>query len=278
MKKASLLSFLFVCLSLSGWAQKGLIKGFDFDKFNVLDKEAEWLCKYDRVAWITSDSVMTEPDSVLKSLGTMWFVVPGKENIWWWAFYGRMDGGVFTEVLSYYVDTSGTIHKNISLPYDKTLNQSLATAISNAMARMVESQPASYQKIRHNQYVRVLADNTIQVWILPAYQPTSVAVYGGDYTAIYSADGTKRVSESYNFLEEPMGFKTSPSGRTITVQYPQLKTPPLCAIFFARYYAPYFKNIYLECDNSNSMLVTEKDGSYWVHAAKEPEKKKKNKK
>ncbi|MDP2364963.1 MAG: hypothetical protein Q8M94_14490, partial [Ignavibacteria bacterium] len=46
-----------------------------------------YFLQYDRMAWISSDSVLKEPETVLKGLGREWFCYQDQNNIWH-AIYG----------------------------------------------------------------------------------------------------------------------------------------------------------------------------------------------
>lgn len=261
MMKRAVLPLLLVLFAVTAWGQK--IKGFDFDKFHEWDEEAQWLVRYDRVAWITSDSVSSEPEAIMEALDGTWFCVPGQGDVMWWAFYGRMEQDSFVTVISYFVDTLGKVHKNNGREYDRILNQSIATAITNASKAFAAVRPAEHA-IRHNVYVRLQDDATIKVWILPAFQPDGTAVYGGDYAAVFNSEGNKLISEDYHFLPSLYGFK--PGNKEIEILYTQYNTPPLGAIFFLHYYAPYFKTIYVRCAKSLSTYYKDGDKGYWIHA------------
>jgi len=58
----------------------------------------------------------------------------------------------------------------------------------------------------------------------------------------------------------------------------EIEKPTLGGVFFVWYYKAYFTKIVLETKNSISTLFQHEDKTYyWVHAVKEPEKKKKMK-
>lgn len=268
MKKIIIL--LFTGLTTVTYGQK--LKGPDFDiaDFNKKMDVAEWLYMYDKVAWRTSDSVMAQDKKDLGRLGSDWFCF--QKNDTWHAVYGKYENNQFDLVFHYKV-ANGQISKT---------NETVDTALLHRYSRALQT---ASEQIKHlkdtvdlgfNQYIKENDDKTISVWILPAFQPNNVAVYGGEFIYTIDKTGTEVLKDDSYFQGQFRGFKVD-NPREIWINYRETDKPTLGAIFFAWYYKSYFTKIVI--DNSKSISIPLKsDKSWtWIHAEKQPEKKKKKK-
>lgn len=86
--------------------------------------------------------------------------------------------------------------------------------------------------VRFNQYIKENEDQTFSVWLLPAFQPNSVAVYGGEFIYNIASTGTKILRDDSYFQGEFHGFKVD-NPPEIWLNYEDLEKPTLGAAFFA---------------------------------------------
>ena len=91
MKKTFVL--IFTLLSLS------LIQAQDFDikDFNEKTETADWLLRYDLVAWYSTDTLMTKDKERINKLGREWFCFQDSTNTWH-SVYGKYENGANMKV------------------------------------------------------------------------------------------------------------------------------------------------------------------------------------
>ena len=264
--KQTLFTLLVILFSKSLDAQ-----AFNFQDFDNHVETAEYLCAYDKIAWWTSDVVVTEDKEELAKLNRIWFCLPFEDS--WRAYYGYQEGGDFIPVFQYEVDSSNQV-KRIFEPRDSVLLNPLSRALSNAFEQMESSNPPT--ALRFNQYIRKTEKDEIEVWILPAFQPSSTAVFGGEFYYKYDSSGNELMTKEIYLQDEYRGFKVD-EPREIWLDYTDIDEPTIGAVFFVMYYKNYFTSINLETSKSISTLVSG-DGTYnWVHILKETKKKRKKK-
>lgn len=232
-------------------------------RFNLKMDTVYWLCEYDDIAWWTSDSVLATPKEEQSRLGGEWFCI--KKGDTWHALYGKYENNKFHMVYHYEVDTTNKVKRVFSSIDSSTLN-SHCRALINANKRMKEF-PDSV-RVRFNQYIRRNPDNTLSVWLLPAFTTNSIAVYGGEFYYLFDETGNNLVAKS-EYSQGYKGFKPDKS-KEIWLNYELQDEPTLGAIFFVWYYRAYFNRIVADAKKFKSTLFYEKDkGYYWVHAVKE---------
>lgn len=243
---------------------------FDIVDFSKKMEVVEWLYEYDMVAWKTTDSVMVQDKNKLERLGSDWFCF--KKNDTWHAVYGKYENNQFDLVFHFKVKNS-----NVSKTVDN-IDTTLLNRYSRAM-RTANSQIAALKdtfKLRFNQYIRENDDSTLSVWILPAFQPNSVAIYGGEFIYIIDKTGTKVLKDDSYFQGQFRGFKVGVA-REIYINYQETEKPTLGAIFFAWYYKSYFTKIVIDNSETFSTPFKSENSWIWIHVEKESEKKKRKK-
>lgn len=263
-----LLTILFFGLTTFVYGQQN----FDITDFNKKMEVAEWLYKYDMVAWWTSDSVMTQDKKEIERLGKEWFCF--ERNDIWHAVYGKYENNQFDLVFHFKVDNKGQVSRT-NETVDRTLLNKYSKALQIANNKLKALQDTV--NIRFNQYIKDNDGKTLSVWILPAFQPNSVAVYGGEFIYTIDPTGNKVHKDDSYFQGQFRGFKVD-NPREIWLNYQETEKPTLGAVFFAWYYKSYFTKIVIDNSKSISTLFKADDNWTWIHALKEPEKKKKKKK
>lgn len=265
--KSFFLALLFLTQTLLVFGQKPKDVGPDFDiaDFNKKFEVAEWLVRYDTVAWVTTDVMLTQDQADLARLGKEWFCFQDKKNVWH-AVYGKFENDKFDLVFHFILDAAGKVARSDD-KLDQEFLKTHARALNTAQKKLIESIPANSPT--HNQYIKRNADETFTVWLLPAFQTSGVAVYGGEFVYALDQTGAKITKDESYFQGAFRGFKTTPP-REIWLNYREQEKPTLGAIFFVWYYKKYFTVIYI--DNAKSTSTVIKDGAngyIWLHTEKD---------
>lgn len=260
MKYMRILSLAFLPLVVFGQALKTTETAFDIDSFNKKFEAAQWLVAYDKVAWKTTDLVMTGDKAELARLGRDWFCFQDSKGVWH-AVYGKLENSKFDQVFHYVVDGSGKIARTTD-KIDETFLIAHAKALQLAQKKLIEVIPAGSPT--HNTYIKRNDDKTFNVWIFPAFQTNGVAVYGGEF--IYTIDVTaEKITKDESYFQGAFrGFNAKPP-REIWLNYTEKEKPTLGSIFFVWYYKDYFTRISIKNAKSMSSVIKNGDEYMWVH-------------
>lgn len=268
-----LLTLLFIGFTTLAYGRKSKGPNFDITDFNKKTDIAEWLFVYDMVAWQTSDSVMTQDKKDLERLGGDWFCFQ-KDEIWH-AVYGKYENHQFDLVFHFKIDNEGKANQTTERVDTALLHRySRALQIANSQIKALRDTVG----LRFNQYIKENDDHTLSVWILPAFQPNGLAVYGGEF--IYTIDpmGMQIIKDESYFQGTFRGFKVDhKEPGEIRIRYPDTEKPTLGAVFFAWYYKSYFTKIIIDTSKSISIPFKSDNSWTWIHAVKESEEKKRKK-
>lgn len=260
-----ILALFFTGLTTLIYAQEAIGPDFDIDDFNEKTEVAEWLVEYDMVAWITSDSVMVQDKKDLERLGNEWFCF--KKNDTWHAVYGKYENNQFDLVFHFKVDNKGNVRRT---------NETVDTSLLHRYSRALQTANKQIEKLkdtvnlRFNQYIKENDDKTLSVWILPAFQPSSFAIYGGEFIYTIDETGKKVLKDDSYFQGQFRGFRVG-EPREIRLNYREKEKPTLGAVFFAWYYKSYFTRIVIDNANSFSMPFKSDNNWIWVHSEKDPD-------
>lgn len=237
---------------------------FDIKSFNDKFEIAQWLFKYDAIAWWTSDSVSASSKEEQNKLGNEWFCYLDKDI--WHAAYGKYTNNKFDLIFHYTVDTTAKV-KRVFTSIDTSITNSYSRALINANR---ELQPLKdTNKVQFNQFVKRNDDGTLSIWLLPAFSTSGFAIYGGEFFYKYDQSGNILLDKSEYFKGNFKGFKAD-KPREIWLNYRDLEKPTLGSIFFVWYYKKYFTKIFIDTKKYNSCLLYEPDkGYYWIHVEKE---------
>lgn len=268
-----ILAFISLTFVAFGQNDKKKSPSFDIADFNKKFEVAEWLVKYDLVAWKTSDVLMTQDKKELERLGREWFCFQDKNGMWH-AIYGKYENGKFDLVFHFTMDSASKITRTNEKVDAEFLN-SHARALNTAHNQMAIAVKDAVTP-RFNQYIKQNADKTFTVWLLPAFQTNGVAVYGGEFIYTIDQTGNKITKDESYFQGNFRGFKAD-NPREIWLNYRDTEQPTLGAIFFVWYYKQYFTKIFIDNSKSTSTVIQNADKNYlWVHVEKEPEAKDKD--
>lgn len=259
------LLFLSISLLISSLAiaqKDGLPKNFDMQVFFERSTTADWLCAYDMVAWHSTDLVRNEDPEDHEELGPEWFCYQD-EFYQWHAFYGKLNQETeeYNVVFHYVIDTiSGKI-----LKAEKEVAQDLLNPLARVVSRGAHTlfNKGMLDVIRWNWYVRYNEAKEIEFYAFPAFQPDGKAPYGGELFLLFDPTGKKQ-KEEVLLMEEDIRYFMPDTAKTITLTYPEREMPTLGAVFYAQYYAKYFKFINIQTKNCISMYAEK----MWAHIPK----------
>ncbi len=256
------------------FGQKKSKNGFDIQDFQEKATDAEWLVEYDMVAWWTSDSVSAQPEEKRQNIGKEWFCFQSEDNVWH-AIYGKYSNSNYKVAFHYTVDTSWTVKRSFE-QIDSTILNGHSRALITARKQIGNISDSLNLAI--NQYVRKNKNGTFEVWLLPAFQPNSYAVYGGEYVYTISSNGNQIIKDNSYFQGKFKAYKVDNNPVEIWLNYSELEKPTVGAIFYVWYYKKYFKNIFLETKfYTTTAFKTESTGYTWLHMKREDDKRKKKK-
>jgi len=269
-----IVTILFCALTVLSFGQKNENKepNFDIADFSEKYKVAVWLFNYDRVAWITTDSVKIQDKKELERLGDEWFCYKDQGNTWH-AVYGKYVNRAYDLIFHFTADENFKV-KRINDAVDTLILNSYSRALITANKQI--SAIKAKVKIGFNQYIKQNEDKTFSVWIFPGLQSNGVAVYGGEFIYTIDQSGNTILKDDSYFQGSFRGFNVD-NTKDIRLSYPEIDKPTLGAVFFVWYYFQYFKSIYIDCSKSNSTLTKDIDNKFhWIHTVKEPEKEEKD--
>lgn len=264
MKYVRILFLAFLPLVVFGQSPSTDKPKFDIADFSKKFEVAQWLVAYDTVAWKTTDLVMASDKAELARLGREWFCFQDSKSIWH-AVYGKLEKNRFDQVFHYVVDGTGKIARTTE-KIDEEFLIAHAKALSLAQNKLSEAIPTGSPI--HNTYIKRNDDKTFNVWLLPAFQPNNVAVYGGEFVYTIDAAAEKITKDDSYFQGAFRGFNAKPP-REIWLNYSEKEKPTLGAIFFVWYYKEYFTKIYIDNAKSTSSVIKQGSEYIWVHVEKE---------
>lgn len=267
MSKISLTILSFFILN-SVFSQKKPDQSLFIKDFQSKANDAEWLVEYDMIAWWTSDSISAQPEEKRKNIGKEWFCFQSSDKIWH-AVYGKYDNSQYNVAFHYIVDTSWIVKRS----YD-VIDTAILIGHSKALIaarKQMGSIPDSFN-LAMNQYVRKNPDESYQVWIFPAFQPNSYAVYGGEYVYTISSNGNNIIKDDSYFQGKFKAYLVDNNRKEIRLNYTELESPTIGGVFYIWYYKKYFSNIFLETKYySTTAFNNENSGYTWLHMERERE-------
>jgi len=253
-------------------AQKKNDIGFDMADFSAKSDLAVWLYMYDKVAWWTSDSLMTYSKDEHSRLGKDWFCF--EQDSTWHAAYGKYSNGEYDLVFHFIINDSGFVER-IYESVDTSLTYRYSRALQTAY-RSCRDTIAQFN-IRYNHYIKENEDKTINVWIFPAFQPDGNAIYGGEFIYVLDFSGEK-IIKGDSYFNGFRAYNIDDESDEIWLNYVDQEKPTMGSVFFAWYYKDYFPKIYIDNATSFTTLIYGGDQWTWLTAMKKVEVDKKKKK
>ena len=241
------------------------VGGFPYRAFAVNERIANWILAYDRVAWITSDSVMAAPPALRDGLGGEWFCLEQADT--WHAVYGRYSADSQRyRIVFHYQGGATSPFVSSKAPLDTLELVAFARALSEARAAFPDTLTAT--NIRFNQYVRRLPDRSIEVWFLPAQQSNGLIVWGAELRYIYASDGGARLASTVT--GSALRGLYPDTTRTVDINERTRDIPSVGAIFVLLAYKHDFQKIYVWTSRFLTTLVRGDDGQYvWINAVRD---------
>lgn len=255
LRSASLILFLTVI----GWASRAQEVPFPFTVFLERDSLARELLRYDACAWRSSDALLQNDTASLRRLGPEWLCY--RRSGRWNAVFGRFDTTTDRyDIVVHYVLTD-TLPGHSSEPLDTAAVTASARALHQAAALVPGEFTTS--KLRFNQYVLPTSIGLV-VWILPAWQPSGVAVFGGE--AELSFDSTGHHLQKQRAIPGPLrGFQPDSTVEFRIDSNTRDDVPTVGDLFFYYLVRRHFKKIRIKTGKYSSSLVPTDSGEVWVH-------------
>lgn len=264
MNRLRLLAGLVLLLAMTVSGQDFKKPAFDLNEFNKNVIVAEWLCRYDEIAWRTSDIVMKQSPAEIKRLGGEWFCFQAPDKKWH-AIYGKYAKNKFDLVFHFVVNSNFKISRVYTRVDTADLNSySRALITANREIKSIKDSA----RIMFNQYIKKNEDKSFTVWIFPAFQPNRNAVFGGEFIFTIDKTGNQILKNDSYYLGSFKAFKVD-KPKPVRLEYKENERPTLGSIFYARYYRKYFTDIMIVNRNHMSALVKEDNGTYsWLQLEK----------
>jgi hypothetical protein len=240
------------------------IGGFPYAVFSDSEAIARWILSYDRVAWVTSDSVLAAPADVRSQLGGEWFCY--QEQGRWHAVYGRYstDSDRY-HVVFHYESSSNLQFRTTTLPVDTASLLPLARALSHGRSAFPDSLTGTGAAF--NQYLRRLPDSTMEIWYLPAQQSNGLITWGVEVHQLYTADGRQLVRS----VSVGSGLRGAypDTAREVEIDEERQEVPSVGAIFFLLSYHRAFRHIGVWTSHFLSTIAQADSGQLvWIHAVR----------
>ena len=241
-------------------ADTARVGGFLVHQFQANDTVARWLVGYDAVAWVTSDLAMKLPADDQKRLGNEWFCF--KQFDIWHAVYGRYDSLADRyDLVAHYQETGNGFVVSGS-PVDTSRMLDFARALHTTQAH----RPSAVRPpVRYNQYIRRLADDRIEVSLLPAWQPNGVIAYGADFRQTLDSTGRTLLDSAYT-VDRLRGIRPDTT-LAFEMWDEQHEVPTVDDLFFVYAYHKYFASITIFNRRflSRFLIESSPEQAFWLH-------------
>lgn len=230
------------------------------ENFQRNTNEAVWLLGYDRIAWISSDTAMTEPNSIKAKMGAEWFCYLDSMQIWH-IFFGKLDTVSlnYEAAIHYTIDSKGRFKRSENIP-NATLCTGLAKSIFYARYLLHNNTPSV--PVNMNTYVRPQKDS-IEVWFLPAILPNYTFPFGGEFRYVFDISGDKLLRKDIKY--DKFYVVEPDTARKITLDYRKYAEPTVGGIFFVLQNYMFFKQITIETQWGLSGLLPNDNNPIWAH-------------
>ena len=235
---------------------------FPIEQFQGNDTTARWLLAYDRCAWRSSDELVKQPREALDGLGPVWMCL--EEDGTWHALYGRFDEAAERYTVRFHYQVARSSVSLSSAPLDSAR----MTAAARALAAAVGSLPDAFRRsgARFNSYVQFRGESGLSVWILPAWQPNGVALFGAEARYDYSADGSTRVGQ--HVIPGPLRGTRPDTAVAFRIDSNGSDAPTVGDLFFHYLMRPYFASMRILTPRYSSSIVRVADDEAWVHVVR----------
>ena len=257
MKKSILFVLLIILLPWIGKPQSTSPK-FDSITFNEQLEIANQLIECEYYTQLAADEF-----SKLEDISsTNWFTFV--ENQTWHTVGGISDGNTFRITKHVIYDSASSILDYTGISDSSKLIASFAAlAEANKQFQLIRDTSNLY----FNSFVLWHPDQTVSVWILPAFQPSGQAIYGVEWEYIFDKSGKNLLMQN-SFTNRITGIWIG-QPRELWLNYRNIDKPTLGSVFFAQSFRDYFTRIRIDTRISTSTTKKETSGKYsWSHRMK----------
>lgn len=238
------------------------IPGYDPAIFSHQQAIARWCYDYEEIAGLAADTLRTLGKPGLTRLETTGFCYQESSGKWH-ILYGTFKNQQFHSLFHFSVDSGFITRGEADLP-DTSLVQPCIRALMKASELVnIEGDSAG---IHLSQYVRILPDKSVEVFIFPAFQPSGQAVYGVEWEFVFSPRG--------NVLLNASGYQSAPKGvwigqpRELWLNYRNTDFPTVGSLFFSWSFKDFFKRIHI--DTRLGTFTLSKNSSGWYEWKNKP--------
>lgn len=225
---------------------------------------ARWLTRYDRIAWVSSDSVLAAPSQMQAELGPEWFCDTLRGA--WHAFYGRYDASADTYriVFHFAVDTTGRLRSS-TVAVDSTRVLAMARALHVTQRRLPPT--IAPPGLSLNAYVRWMNPALLEVRFLPAFQRNGTLVIGGEATYALNATGRVVLDSTYHFT----GYRAVRPDTSVAITIPaeDREYPTVGQLFFVLNFHQSFRALNIRTRRIFGSLFTGGEGPDFVFAVRD---------
>jgi hypothetical protein len=231
-----------------------------FEDFDKTSRIAWDLFNMDKALYTSLDMLNFEnKDSIAKISMYRFCIQDSSEN--YNVIYGYPIDSNYIQLFNYKCDTSYTFIKEQSNYNARNIN------ILYNIVKQKEFILSKYsdKKADLSYYFRFNSD-TINLYILPSWQNSQLAVYGPDYH--YSFDNNGKQIDSTISEIEPLAFSIANDSKDdIYLDLRNKEFTTLSSVFFTLIYKEYFPEIYIETKNIKTYLINLSDFR-WGHIYK----------
>ena len=255
--RAILLIALLGLANLAARPQQALDHSIDTLGFTQHVELAKWLYDYDEIAMLAMDSLKPLGKKNLLLMGDIGFCHKDVLDTWH-ILYGNTSDTGYKPVFHYWVDSLFTLQYNRT-NVDNALYQSFSNAIRHCQKAMLSIQDSA--DIIFNQYIRDLPDQTIEVWILPAFQTSGQAIYGAEWMFRLKPDGSE-ILDTYTYYSGLKGIWIG-QPRELWLNYRDTDSPTPGSIYFAWSFKDYFTKIHIDTRRCTCTIQKNNSGQYY---------------
>lgn len=243
---------------------QGYPDNFPYDAFVASEAVARWLAAYDRVAWVTTDSLQTLPDSLRTGLGPEWFCL--QDGSRWHALYGSYDSTAQRYRLAvHYVVQDSMVRRSVER-VDTAETTVLARGLVTARRALL---PIARKNLLFNGYVRRLPSRQVEVWYLPAWQANGWLVTGAELHYVLDSTGSTIV-DSTATVGKLVAFAPDTSV-AIHIDDRSREAAGVGSLFVLLAYGWAFKQVYIETKRFRTALYRGPGQQAWMHVLRPAE-------
>ena len=237
---------------------------FPIEDFWANDSTARWLIAYDNCAWRSTDKLLERPPAERTGLSPIWMCL--NEASGWHALYGRYD----ETTDRYQVRFHFRVTRDSVTPATTPLDTARVGSAARALAAAVRDLPELFRKsgARFNTYVQFRSDSALSVWVLPAWQPNGVALFGAEARFDYQPGGRVRIG-THSILGPLRGTRPD-STVAFRIDSNGEGAPTVGDLFFYYQMRPYFSEVRIQTPRYSSSVLRTGEDEAWVHVVRDP--------